>query len=89
MRWLRVFGVAPEKDNFNNHWNVAVNECRVKYRDIGHDGGVDSYRVTESGLEIRFKNNPTVYSYSRVEYGSSVIDNLTQLAEAGNGLTRN
>lgn len=61
----------------------------VKYRDIGHDGGVDSYRVTESGLEIRFKNNLTVYSYSRVEYGSSDIDNLTQLAEAGDGLTRN
>lgn len=59
----------------------------MKYRDVGNDGGVDSYRVTEAGIEIRFKNNPTVYSYLRAEYGNFAIDNLVRLAEAGDGLT--
>jgi len=56
-----------------------------RYRDIDGDSGVTGYEIGSDYIRVQFSDG-SVYLYTYSSAGSSNIEQMKELAKAGNGL---
>ncbi|WP_438014781.1 hypothetical protein WMF18_28320 [Sorangium sp. So ce315] len=57
----------------------------IKYRNLGGNSGVDTYKIEEESIEIRFKRGDT-YLYTYQAPGRHHVERMKDLALVGRGL---
>ncbi|WP_437567691.1 hypothetical protein [Sorangium sp. So ce542] len=57
----------------------------IKYRNLGGDSGVDTYKIEEESIEITFKRGGT-YLYTHQATGRQNVEHMKLLARSGRGL---
>lgn len=56
------------------------------YKDIDHDSGVYGYEINADSITVWFKDGGKPYVYSYGSAGQLHIENMKELAVAGDGL---
>ena len=56
------------------------------YKDLGKNSGVSQYEIGADYIDIKFKNNITIYRYSVLLIPKFHIDKMKNLAIKGRGL---
>lgn len=57
-----------------------------KYADTDRDSGVDSFEIYDTSITVWFKGTSKSYTYSYSKAGQFHVDQMKQLALAGDGL---
>jgi hypothetical protein len=57
-----------------------------KYADLDRDSGVDSFKINERSIKVRFKSGPKIYVYTFSKPGRRHVEKMKKLAIAGEGL---
>ncbi|WP_437731166.1 hypothetical protein [Sorangium sp. So ce1335] len=57
----------------------------IKYRNLGGNSGVDTYKIEEESIEITFKGGST-YLYTYQAPGRYHVEQMKLLARSGRGL---
>lgn len=55
------------------------------YKNLGGDSGISSYEIGDDYIKVEF-NDSSIYLYNYVSAGEDNIEQMKQLAEAGEGL---
>jgi hypothetical protein len=59
----------------------------TRYRNLSGDSGVESYRIRDDAIDVRFRENAQVYTYSWKRPGRDHVEAMKRLAKAGRGLS--
>lgn len=57
----------------------------ITYKNLGRDSGVIQYDISESAIEVMFKDR-MIYLYTYQSAGREIIENMKRLATTGAGL---
>ncbi len=56
------------------------------YLDLSLNSGVAGYNINVDSIDVMYKGNPKIYSYSTSNVGHSNVDTMKQLATSDSGL---
>jgi hypothetical protein len=58
----------------------------IPYKNIHGNSNILEYDEADTSISIRFKNNPTIYTYNRMKPGGFHVAEMKKLARLGWGL---